>query len=224
MESKMAAILEDLEIDASDMLKNPMAFARRIEDKARELREILRGGLTIGSHTENVKESSEKVPDEIQKKLDELYSMIDELPTEQAYSCIEAIARFKSDVEYLVKDKIERDVVRESASVMDKKLAHMYYVNLRKLYDNFVSTIAILDKKLSTQLPKIPVVTGNFGSIDSMKRNLYIFDDQPGEEYWSPHSVIRKLGMQDTLKTMMDLNEYIDNNPNCGISVHERML
>ena len=57
----MAAILEDLEIDASDMLKNPMAFARRIEDKARELREILRGGLTIGSHTENVKESSEKV-------------------------------------------------------------------------------------------------------------------------------------------------------------------
>ena len=36
----MPAILEDLEIDASDMLSNPKDFAPRVVDKSNELREF----------------------------------------------------------------------------------------------------------------------------------------------------------------------------------------
>lgn len=222
----MAAILEDLEIDSSDMLSDPKAFAVRIVDKCYELKAILKGGISIGSHTENMKEiAAEKgTPQVITDKLSELYVLIDSLSTEEAYASIAAIIQFKSDVEYLVKDKIARDVTRESATVMEKKLAHQYYNGLRDLYGNFVSTISILDKNLAAKLPQIPAMPGNFGSTNPVKTFLYILDDQPGEEYWSPYAIIRKLGMSDKLKTMMDLHEFIESNPNCGVSMHEKVL
>jgi len=222
----MPAILEDLEISAEDMLRNPKAFAERVTDKARELRKICEGGRMGATIEADTKERAAKLdcPEIVQKKLNELYSIIDELSTEEAFASIEAISKFREDVNYMVQDKLDHDIAKASPSIADRKVAHQQYISLRSLYGNFVSTISILDKDLAKRLPQMPALRGNYGGTQTVKRYLYVFDDQPDEEFWSPHAVIRKLGLSDKLKTFMDLMEYLEANPNSGVSVHERTL
>ena len=224
----MPAILDDLEIDASDMLSNYPAFASRVIDKSHELKKILTGGISVASFTEDVKEKAkgQKVPVHIQAILNELYNAIDELddPAE-VIPCVEAIRRMVGDVDYIFKDKINREVTMQSASVMDKRVAHQLYISLKKLYDHFVVTIGIIDKNGAARLPEIATLRGNYGgNMEPLKTYLYVFDDEPGEEYWNWYSVARKLGIYEDIKHYQDFVEYLENNPNCGVTVIEKVL
>ena len=95
----MPAILDDLEIDSSDMLSNPRAFADRVVAKSQELRKILKESISVASYTENVREASEKekVPAHIQKMIDDLYIAVDALPVEQIQPVIVAVRRLAGD-------------------------------------------------------------------------------------------------------------------------------
>ena len=224
----MPAILEDLEIDSSDMLSDPKAFARRINNKANELRGILRNSVSVATHTEDIKDKAKgtKVPSHIQKMLDDLYSAIDDLDDPaDVIPCVDAIRRMVGDTDYIFKDKVSREVTQMSASVMDKRVAHQLYIGLKKLYDHFVVTISIIDKKMAASFPTIPTMSGNYGgNLEPLKTYLYVFDDSPEESYWNWYSVARKLGIYEDTKNYQDFVEYLDNNPNCGITVIEKVL
>ena len=86
-------------------------------------------------------------------------------------------------------------------------------------------TIGIIDKKLQASLPDIPTMTGNYGGgLSPLKNYLYVMDNEPGEEYWNWFSVARKLGIYDDMKNYQDFVEYLEANPNCGVTVIEKVL
>ena len=224
----MPAIFDDLEIDTSDMLSNPKDFARRCAEKATELRGILRNSVSVATHTEDIKDKAKgtKVPSHIQTMLNDLYSAIDDLDDPaDVIPCVDAIRRMVGDVDYIFKDKVSREVTMMSASVMDKRVAHQLYISLKKVYEHFKVTISIIDKNLVARMPDIPTMSGNYGgNLEPLKTYLYVFDDEPGEEYWNWYSVARKLGIYEDTKNYQDFVEYLDNNPNCGITVIEKVL
>ena len=222
----MAAITYDLDIDTSDILTDPMSFGIRCADKAREMREEVKGGMNVSSRTADAKEGAKKTkaPDFIIDGLNALYSGLEESSPEEVLATIEAVERFRDDLHDMLRDKIGREVAMSSLSTLDKKVIVEQYKALRDMYANFVSTISILDKNLAKRLPTIPAMPGNFGSKSSTPVHLFVFDNEPGEEYWSPFSVIRKLELTETLHSMMDLLEYIEANPECGVTAHERVL
>ena len=129
------------------------------------------------------------------------------------------------ETDYILRDKINREVTMMSASVMDKRVAHQLYISLKKIYDHFRVTIGIIDKDMAARFPEIPTMSGNYGgNLEPLKTYLYVFDDDPDETYWNWYSVARKLGIYEDMKHYQDFVEYLDNNPNCGVTVIEKVL
>lgn len=219
------SILEDLEIDKSDFLTDPESFAQRCFDKAEELKAICKEDKSLASYTASVKERAQELqtPPHIQALIQNLFDEVDKLEPAQIYPVIESVRRLIDDLGFTIKDKLSMELTNQSASVMDKRLAHQLYIRLHKMYQHYVETIKCLMPQ--TKLPIIRALPGNYGAgLSPLSHLYYYFDDAPDDPYMNHRAVIRKLGLVDEVKDIMGLLEYIENNPNCGVTIKEKVL
>jgi hypothetical protein len=218
-------ILEELQIRKENMFKDPDAFSEDCMRAADELKGILKEDKSLSSYKASSKDEAKslELPQKIKEELDCLYGSIDTFEPSQIYQIIDHMKNYIHDLEYMAENKLAQKLTAESSSIMDKRLAHSLYVKLYKMYGHYLETIKILDPNI--KLPTLKSLPGNYGAGPSPLKNYYFyFDDTPEDDpYTFYQTVIRKLGLSDKLHSFMDLMEYIEENPNCGVVVREKV-
>lgn len=212
-------IFDDLGIDYKSMMKNPEGFEKQVKDAAESLKDILKSDDSVTSYIKSLPK------DEIDFKafkdvLSEAYAVADSQYPINALAELAHLARkLASDLEYLAKSKATYELAAKQ-DVMDKRTAHSQYLRLREAFNDWVKAMKTLNLYSTEPLPGMP---GNYGDTVGLARYVFFFQNEDGEfedeGYVIPQSVCRRLGIE--LMNLMDTIEYINNHPECGVSVRK---
>jgi hypothetical protein len=209
---------KDSEIDYTDMMTDPHAFADRVWAKAEELKEICKADISIASLTRQMEEAKTSTPadDSIHVLLNGVYKYADDLPLEQMPAIIAAARQLVSDLETQFKDRIIYEAAKQADPSKDKKLAHAYYMDLRKAFNSYVEFVngfgpeMIPTLKTQGELKTIPALPGNFGgSTTALKHYVFIYN---GEELRNPAALSVELGIE-RIVMYDDMLAYLEAHP-----------
>lgn len=212
------AAFEDLELDFSDMMTNPTAFAKRVNHKAEELREGLKEDQSTAALMRRFKEIEKPADTSIHVLLNAVYNMADEeLPLEQMPAIMTAVKKLMGDLETLFDDLAIRHLASESKSITNKKVLHAQYVTLRERFNDYADFMNGFMKQSIEKLPSLP---GNYGRPSSGLKH-YVFEYN-GEQYRNPRALCRKIGIEPI--SMYDkMLEYLDEHPEHDVLIKEVM-
>lgn len=215
---KPPSIFEDLEIDTSDLLTEPAEFAKRVIAKANELESVLKSDTSVSSFKRQIESRSRsiKCPENIQQMFVDIYAAADESSLEELVKIIDQAKELVRDLDTAFHSRAAYDSVKEKSPLADKRVAHAQHVKLREAYDSFSKFAKMF---FDYTPPIIKGQSGNFGSsLSPLKTYVFVID---GDEFMNHFPVIRRLGMNEELKTLMDLLEYLDNHPEAPVEVKE---
>lgn len=227
---KVNSIFEDLDIDASKCFspnaEDVQAFAHAVDMKARELAAILDKNQNkgIGSREEafRMKALSVKAKEkEALEFLQKITAMAEALDDEVLVHVQANMKDFTTAVNAMVRTAAYSQSHNDDVEEMDKKTTHMMYVRLREAYNTYKKFAeGFLNVK---NLPIIPAKSGNYaqtnGSPNVHLLNIYLYTLEDGQEYFTPYVVARKLGIK--IKNRMDLHDYIQSHPECGVTIKQ---
>ena len=122
------------------------------------------------------------------------------------------------------RDRIIREAANNSTDIADKRLAHFQYSRLRDSWNFYVKALSVLKMNNDYGLRPLPPMPGNYGTGGKTFVH-YVFAFSDDEQYRNHVVVAKKLGMKVTnesnIITLMDVLEYIQKNPDCGVKVTE---
>lgn len=216
------SIFEDLDIDFSDMLEEPKAFAARVKAKASELEVILKSDTSVSALEQKVRDESKnaEVPTVVNEILDDLYQATDEATLPELVKTIERARLLVKELETAFSSRVMYDSVKDNSPVNDKKLAHFQHKRLREAYESYATFVEVFKE---IKLPVINGVSGNFGSATPLER--IVFEYIPtNEQFMNPHPVIRRLGLTDKLHSVADLIEYLQEHEDAPVNVKKVKL
>lgn len=215
---KPPSIFEDLEIDTTDMLNEPEAFAARVVAKAKELEAILKSDTSVASYEKQVREQAkgQKISEDILPYVNDIYEIGETASLEDLVHLIDLARNLVKDLETAFHSRAVYESTRKTSPIADKRVAHAQHVKLRKAYDGFRQFCKLFN---DYNPPVINGQSGNFGSnLSPLKTYIFEID---GDEFMNHFPVIRRLGKVDELTSLMDLLEYLEENPDSPVTVRE---
>lgn len=210
------AIFEDLEIDFSDMMSDPEAFAQRVYNAADRLKDICKADTSVAAFTERYKKDAKELPDIVRQGFNEIYEDVDSIELDYMVEAIKAAKQLVTDLETAFKDRCIREAAKDGTAIGDKRLAHAQYTRLKDDFNLYVKAIGLFSFGKNLDLKTLPNLPGNYGS-GTTSFIHYVFE-MDGEQYRNHHLVSRKLGLE--TRTLSDLLEYIEAN-DTGVVVKE---
>lgn len=204
-------IFDDLEIDYSSMMSNPSSFIKAVHEKAEELRSVLKQDDSISSYIKSL--DVEEAPNEFQQSLDMIYQMADTIPISQLDDIISRVKRLAYDLETMKRDRAIYELAHRK-DVLDKKTAHEQYVSLREAFNNYANAMETLN--IVSDIERIPSMPGNYGAPVGLVNYVFEFDN--GDAFRNYRAVAKRLSLE-PVGSLMDVVEYIADNPDCGCVV-----
>ncbi len=195
-------IFDDLEIDYSNMMKDPESFSKAVEEAANELKRILRASNSIENYIRNLPKDQTDLSS-FQKELDEIWTFAEANLSVGAYPKLsDMLRKMANDIDYLAKSKAANEMANSMGAV-DKQTAHFQYTRLREAYNKYAGAMSTLNIAELVSLPSMP---GNYGPTVGLVHYLFQFEGDD-EVYRNPYAVCKRLGIEG--KTLMDLIEYL---------------
>lgn len=229
MSSMNKSIFEDLEIDHSDMLTNPQAFAKRVLAVAAELEATLNSSSSVSKFEDQIKEdaktfdASEQMQKIVKTLRNDIYEYCDSAPLEEVTIILENMRIAVREIETLFHSRAMYEATRSTSPLANKKVALYQHQRLREsweVYRRFAQMMLTNEKGNPVMLPGIKAKSGNFGSgLSPLKTYVFTFDN--GDSFVNHFAVMRKLGIHQDNSTLMDLLEYLEANPDAPVSVSE---
>lgn len=211
------AAFEDLELDISDMMTNPTGFAKRVQEKATELREALKEDTSTAALMRKHEDTKAPADSVIIQNLNTIYNYADELPIEQMPAIIDAARQLVKDLETQYGDRLIREAAKSTGALANKKLAHALYITLRDRFNDYVD---FMNGFMKCDLEKLPPLPGNYGR-QSTGLKHYVFEYE-GEQYRNPRALCRKIGIEPI--SMYDkMLTYLEEHPELEIEIKEVM-
>ena len=205
--NQVSIILEDLEVDSSDMMSDPKAFIVRIIKKSKELANILDSKSTISEHERMFKEKAyknEAAKDKAQEIFDSFYATIVEQEPEVLVNLLTMFA----DLISVANSSVRSMSMRTSGSAaLSKKQINLLYIKLKKTYETYISFMKLFHANEIGVPPVIPPKKGNFSdgySSSGVKTFEFTLD---GLDFVNPFVVANKLGLK--VDHYMDLPDLI---------------
>lgn len=214
-------IYEDLEIDYSGYLKEPLTFAKNVEEKAEELRTVLKSDDSVTSwisHLPKVDPILEaSFIRQAKTKLDEFYYWVaDNAPTQSVPAVAKLLRELAQSVEYIQRDRAFL-ALSEKLGTQDKSVVHEQYCSLREKFNEWrKAAIALKIIQQDDVAPMVPM-SGNYGSTVGLVHYVFRFAEEE-DTYRNHRAVARRLEL-DKESTLMDVIEWIEANPDCNVTV-----
>jgi hypothetical protein len=201
------SIYEDLEIDFSDMMKDPEAFKTRVFAKAEELKGILKEDNSIENYLNRLPKLTDRSGvGKFTDELDGLYTWADNnLSIQEIMEVAKYLDKLAGQFRYMAKDKAASELA-SNIDRMDKATAHSQYQALRAAFGEWVKAMKVFGLGEYENLPSMP---GNYGQSTLLIHYIFV-EKESGEQYRNPRVVSRKLGREPM--NLMDAVEFIENN------------
>lgn len=200
-------VLEDLQVDASDMMTEPKKFIQRVMLKANELAKQLDAKSTLSDVERAFKEKALKNEDAFNKAeeiFNEFYNKVSELEPEVLVNLLTMIP----DLLSMANSSVRSMSMRTSGTAqLSKKQVNLLYIRLKNLYEAYITFMKFFHPDEIGTPPVIVAKKGNFSDFSStsgIKVFEFIID---GNSYLNPFSVADKLGIK--VKHYMDLPDAI---------------
>jgi len=215
-------IFRDLEINVDNMMDDPAAFASEVYAAASKLTEVLNHDTSMRNARADVRADANKdraAKTVANKQWDkEIQSITDWSETTDLHVLFHFIADLKElarDLELTFDQRATNEMIRNSPTPVDKRLAHEQYKTLRDAFETYRSFINLVVDDNIVLVP-LKAKTGNFGG--AAKRTYIAFtvgkDKTPMHNY---KMVGRLLGIEDELNSPMDLVERLTEEMECQV-------
>ena len=204
---KFNQVLEDLEIDASDMMDDPPAFITRVIAKSKELSEQLDAKSSMAESERKFKERALKdteAKEIAQDIFNNFYDIIVEQPPEVLVNIMALFPELMSTCNSSIRSMSMRS---GNVTTLSKKQVNLLYIKLKNTYETYIEFMKLFQAdKIGKYPPVIPPKKGNFSdySVSGIKAYEFIID---GISYVNPYPVAKKLGIE--MKHYMDLPDKI---------------
>jgi hypothetical protein len=221
MSAQHTSIFEDLGIDFSDMMTDHKAFSERCLAEERKLADILKSDTSVKTFERRVLDEAAEAstPDKAVELFDAIYELGDTVSLPELARMIESARTLVKDLETALHQRAVIEATTGNSPVSDKRFAHYQHTKLREAYEQYRKFVASFFK---VELKMIKGISGNFGSsLSPLERFTFEIN---GEQFMSPHPVIRRLGKSEELHTIADLLEYIEANPDAPVIVRKVVI
>jgi hypothetical protein len=209
------SIFVDLEISLDNILEDPKAFAAEVHLAAGKLLEVLDHSPSMGHARHNVR--SEAAKDKVAKDVafefikgtyDEMMESAEDLELHSLYHVIGYFKELARDLELTLDSRASNEMIRNSPTVLDKRLCHERYKNLRDAYEDYRRSINIFSDTPVVLAPLKPK-TGNYGGTTKRSYPAYRYG---GDVYHNYRVIARMVGINpDEIHSHMDLVERLNN-------------
>ena len=226
MSNANKSILFDLEISIEEMGNNPTLFAHGVFEAANKLSAVLdhtsSGGQakTAAKDAAKMNRGAKVAMREVHEaNFTQIYSDAEEMPLDELHYYIEEMRELTRQLELTFESRATTEMIQESPSAVDKKLAMEQYKKLRDAWEAYRTFAAMMfDEKLAP----LKARSGNFGT--SGVRQSYPAYKLNGAIYHNYRAVGRLIGCDLELKTHMDLQDYLTKTNNTEVEVVEITL
>jgi hypothetical protein len=206
----MVAILEDLEVDYSDMMTHPAEFAKRCYLKSLELREELEKKNTMASLEDQFKATAMKNKDAQTAAITlkaRIMEMISAQEPETLVHFLTMIPDVTSTAHNIVRSMSARNA---GVKVLSKKHIHKMYIAFREGYEKYCNFMKMFQPDNIGNPPVMKVISGNYGDPLSPTSGVKIFHvDIDGNVYMNPYVAAGVLGITDKVSHYMDIYDII---------------
>lgn len=198
-------VLEDLELDARDMMTSPKDFISRVYAKSLELARQLDAKSTISEYERTFKDKAMKneTAKHVAKVLfDKFYTEISEQEPEVLVNFLAMLP----DITSMCQSSI-RSMSMRSGDIagLSKKQINLMYIRLKKTYETYIDFMKLFHEDEIGIPPVIVPKKGNFSDSGAgIKTYAFIVD---GDVWYNPFPVAKKLGIN--MQHYMDLPDAI---------------
>ena len=220
------SIFFDLEIPLEDMATDPKLFAEEVFTAAAELGDILDHNSSNGTARATAREIAKKnheakgqMLDIMERKFSSILDDAESMPMDQLHYMIDEMKDLTRQVELTFESRATTEMIRESPSAVDKRLAMEQYKKLRDAWEAYRSFAQLMfDEKLAP----LKARSGNYGSVNG--RSTYPAYKLDGQVYHNYRAVGRLINCPVELRTHMDLQDYLNSTDNTAVEVVEISL
>lgn len=220
------SIFFDLEISIEDMATDPKLFAHGVFEAANKLGVVLDHTSSTGQAKVQAKESAKHnreakvaVLNTWEAQFSEILSAAEEMELDQLHYFIDELKELTKQVELTFESRATTEMIQDSPSAIDKKLAMEQYKKLRDAWEAYRKFAQMM---FDVQLAPLKARSGNYGSAGT--RQTYPAYRFNGAVYHNYRAVGRLIGCQTELKNHMDLQDYLSDTNNTDVEVIEITL
>jgi hypothetical protein len=219
------SIFVDLEINLENLLENPKQFASEVYEAADKLCGVLNHNSSMSEARKTAKKNAalDRVAQQLAKEqyTDEFEKILNYSEEVELHVLFHLIANMKElvrDLELTLDSRATSEMIMNSPTHTDKRLAHEQYKVLRDSFENYRSFInLVIDDKIS--LVPLKPKTGNYGG--TVKRSYPAYRIN-GDVYHNYRVVARMAGIKTEVASHMDLQELLTDE--MGVQVIEVQL
>lgn len=220
------SIFIDLEID-TELFDTPKEFAAQVFEAAAKLGEVLDHNTSLGTARENARKSAKAnieakaaVSKLQEKNLSAILSDCEEMSLDELFYFIDDLKELTKQAELTFESRATGQMISQSPSAVDKRLAMEQYKNLRESWEDYRKFASLMLDDAGTLAP-LKARSGNYGN---GARQTYPAYKYKGGTYHNYVAVGRLIGCDKTLNNHMDLQDYLAITPDTGVEVVEITL
>lgn len=205
--AQFSQVLEDLEVDYSDMMDNPKAFIARVYAKAQELARQLDAKSSLVESERTFKEKALKNKD-AEQKAEILYEHIMDLLVDQDPEVLVHLLGMFPELTSTASNSVRSMAMRTgNVTSLSKRQINNLYIKLKDTYEAYINFMKLMHKDEIGVPPVIVAKKGNFSdySANGIRYFEFLVD---GYQYTNPFPVAKMLGIK--IKFYMDLPDEIE--------------
>lgn len=208
------AIMKDLEIDTEDVFTDPKSFAQRVLDAGKVLEQTLNTDTSVSAVGQAIKRRSvnTELGHDMKTYIKEILEQAEEIPLEELSVLIDKMSKVQTELKAILQDRTVYEATRNNASLHDKRVAHILYVNLRNAYESYRKMIKAFNPDML--LPVMPAKSGNYGGNTPMRIRMFTLAEYPDDHFYSHRSVANLLGLQGRFNNLGDFLDWIESDEN----------
>jgi len=234
MSSSKNSIFYDLGIDSSDSLSNPVEFAKKVQAKALQLKEQLspNASIRVSERTEKFRnkalDNKEAIRD-AELALQQILDLVGGLTDDSKVHLTTMMPLLSRTINGDIEGAAYNEYRDEDDEPMDKKTTHMMYIELRRVFNLWVSfQNNYFDGDDTPKFQELSAIPGNFSSSQNgtARTKSFITFQVDGMEFYSHSGLQRYLNQKFPSLNLILIDkmaaiDWVNANPEYEVSIKE---